>query len=76
MEEQVTAKISKTAKLLVKIALELMPTVGQDHVQLSGPQLGFCPQGISGIMLVMLLVVTAVGVGALLLRMHTGATTM
>lgn len=76
MEEQVTAKISKTAKLLVKIALELMPTVGQDHVQLRGPQLGFCPQGISGIMLVMLLVVTAVGVGALLLRMHTGATTM
>lgn len=40
--------ISKTAKLLVKIALALMPTVGQDHVQLSGPQLGFCPQGISG----------------------------
>lgn len=55
-----------------------MPTVGQDPVHLSDPQLGatILSPGDIWQCLVMLLVVTALGVGALLVRMHIGATTM
>ena len=55
-----------------------MPTGGQDHVQLRDPQLGAMILSPGDIWqhLVMLLVATAVGVGALWVRMHIGATTM